>query len=813
MGSWEATEVTRRFGTWVAAQGAVPASLLLAAGVLGSARPAEAVEPHRSMATLSSSNGMGALVYDATQYKLTEFLEHPYQASNASTESRNFAYDSYPGIRIGTIGTWLNTVAPSLVEYLPGTGIIHVQRSLQALTIDEYDFAPMALAENASVMLVEVTQNGSAGPIDVYSLFNYHVGTGSPSPGTDNEDITYDATRDAYYDSGPSGIAMAVASLVPSSYHGSTPNNPFDLLTAGSNLADDPGTGGPTTDAVLGFQSSLGTLATGQSAWAGWVSALAPDANGQNAIQTAQTWLAGRTPAKVLSDEQAAWDAWRKPSPAGASMLESALDQQAQAILRMGQVTETGAAAGQILAAVSPGEWNITWVRDMAYSTVALVKSGHYAEAKAALAFQMGASVGGYESYLGGADGGAGVPYQISVCRYYGDGSEWSDSNADGPNIEFDGFGLFLWAIDEYVTASGDTASLNAWWPTIKPKVADVLVHLQEPSGMISPDSSIWEVHWDGQERHFAYTTAAAANGLCSASRLATEAGDSASATTYKTQGSKARDALIANMRGPSGAFGQSTEAIASGMGWLDASPIDAVNWGLIDPSLHTAQATMSAMLAGLVPPSGRGFMRDQTGAYYDSQEWVFIDLRSDHAFELGGNTALSTSLFAWNTDQGAENFNELSELHDATTADYAGAAPMVGFGSGAYIIALADRGKPVVPTCGTFAAEPAVAEATDAGADASGFPVFDAAVGSGDASGETRDAGADARAKGDAGRDAATKEDGGRSSTSPDGGVAGTDTGSGGCGVAAKGTKSENPWGFVLAALAAGLVIRRKRS
>jgi MYXO-CTERM domain-containing protein len=399
------------------------------------------------------------------------------------------------------------------------------------------------------------------------------------------------------------------------------------------------------------------------------------------------------------------------------------------------------------------------------------------------------------------------------VCRYYGDGSEWSDSNTDGPNIEFDGFGLFLWALDEYVTASGDTASLNAWWPTIKPKVADVLVHLQESSGMISPDSSIWEVHWDGQQRHFAYTTAAAANGLCSASRLATEAGDSASSTTYKTQGSKARDALIANMRGPSGAFGQSTEAIASGMGWLDASPIDAVNWGLIDPSLHTAQATMSAMLAGLVPPSGRGFMRDQTGAYYDSQEWVFIDLRSDHAFELGGNTSLSTSLFAWNTDQGAENFNELSELHDATTADYAGAAPMVGFGSGAYIIALSDRGKPVVPSCGTFAAEPAVPGETDAGTDASGFPVFDASVTAGDASGGTRDAGADARGRGDA----ATADGGRGGSGGPDGGGArtdaGTGTGCGGCAVAAKGTENGKAWGFALTLLGAGLVIRRKRS
>ena len=69
------------------------------------------------------------------------------------------------------------------------------------------------------------------------------------------------------------------------------------------------------------------------------------------------------------------------------------------------------------------------------------------------------------------------------MCRYYGDGTEWSDSNSDGYNVEFDGFGLFLWALDEYVKASGDTASLTEWWPTVSAKVANVLVDLQEPSG------------------------------------------------------------------------------------------------------------------------------------------------------------------------------------------------------------------------------------------------------------------------------------------------------------------------------------------
>ena len=83
---------------------------------------------------------------------------------------------------------------------------------------------------------------------------------------------------------------------------------------------------------------------------------------------------------------------------------------------------------------------------------------------------------------------------------------------------------------------------------------------------------------------------------------------------------------------------------------------------------------------------------------------------------ELHGESANQASLFAWNTDQGVDNYGELSENHDPTTADYAGASPMVGFGAGAYLIALADRGTPVTPTCGAFASEPALVVGADGG-------------------------------------------------------------------------------------------------
>ena len=71
--------------------------------------------------------------------------------------------------------------------------------------------------------------------------------------------------------------------------------------------------------------------------------------------------------------------------PAGANALETTIAQQSQAVLRMAQVREPGAPNGQVMASLGTGRWNIAWVRDMAYAVVALARSGHTDEAKAAI--------------------------------------------------------------------------------------------------------------------------------------------------------------------------------------------------------------------------------------------------------------------------------------------------------------------------------------------------------------------------------------------------------------------------------------------
>jgi MYXO-CTERM domain-containing protein len=686
---------------------------------LSVAPPAGAAVPaFRSAWGIPASNGRGAIVYDAKNLKLVSFLEHAYRYPAPGQESRNFLFDSYPGLRVGGQSAWLNTVAPQRIEYASGTGIVHVVRSWQGLDVDEWHFQPQGLAENAAFTIVGVTRKSGSGAVDVFSLQNYHLGSGGPNPGADGEGMAWNAARDAYYEWGPSGVAFGHGSVAASSFHGASPNNPYLRLLAGQNLANDAGLAS-AFDLVCGFQQSMGDLPINASGYAGWYSVLATDADAQKHVDAVRAWIAGRTPKKILDDEIAAWAAWQKPVPMGASPREAELAKTSQAILRMGQVSEPGKPDGQIVASIAPGKWNIAWVRDMAYAVVALARSGHVEEARRAIAFQMGADVGDYQQYVG-------APYQISVVRYYGNGKEETDFNQDGPNIEFDGFGLFLWELEEYVKASGDLASLGTWWPVVEQKIADVLVKLQRANGLIAADSSIWEVHWNGKQQQFAYTSITAAAGLCAASRLAKQAGKAAKQTEYLDAGRKIRDAIFTNLRGPDGTLAQSFETLQQGTGFLDAATVEAINWGLVHPRRRTSKATLASLRA-LVPPSGRGFMRNDDGDWYDSQEWVFVDFRANRALGLRGDVAARDALMQWNVDQGTENFGILSELHDRTTASYQGEAPMVGFGAGGYLLALLDRDAPGAPACGDYAAEPPEPdEEADAGADGGSFPVGD---------------------------------------------------------------------------------------
>jgi hypothetical protein len=712
-----------RSGRRVMHVAATLALLLVAADATPQTVRATPIAPHRSATYLPFSNGVGTAAFDATRVRLTHFFEHAYRyerkdaTSGQYVESRNFAYDSYLGVRNGATGRWLSDAAIA-TEYVPATGIVHVAHEVDGLVIDQYHFAPADLAEPVTFMLAKVTRRSGSTPVDLYALFNYHLGAGSPLPGTADEEASFAATRDAFYEWGPSGATFAYASLTPLAHHASTPaENPYAALQAGHDLADNAGTEGKRADAAVGLQVALGALAVGETAWSGFFTATSSAGDVQPIVDRVKQWIGTRTAEQLLAAEIDDWSHWLTPAPPALSAREQAVYAQAQVMLRMGQVRDGGGGDGQMLASLAPGDWPVAWVRDMAYAVVGLARTGHDAEAKRAIAFQLGAKAGAYQTQVG-------RPYRLSVVRYMGNGDEESDSNADGPNIEFDGFGLFLWELGEYLRASGDSALLTSAWPVVRDEIAAVLTSLQEPSGLIAADSSIWEVHWNGKQEHFAYTTLAAARGLCEAATFADRMADPTHASTFGAAGRRARDALL-SLRAPDGSLAQSQEALARGARYLDAAPLEAINFGLLDPARAMARATLRAIRGGLVPASGRGFFRNQNGGDYDSQEWVFVDLRAARALSITGDSAAAADLLAWNVDQATENFGIFAELHDRMTADYRGAIPMVGFGAGAYVLAMLDRGVAEPAPCGGFAPEPPVddgdAGIVDAATDARG--------------------------------------------------------------------------------------------
>ncbi len=165
---------------------------------------------------------------------------------------------------------------------------------------------------------------------------------------------------------------------------------------------------------------------------------------------------------------------------------------------------------------------------------------------KLALESLLDAEAGDYESYVQ-------TPYRISVVRYFGNGHEESDWNSDGPNVELDGWGLYLWAARTYVDASGDLAWLQSMtrsgdtvYDVMKTGIAQPLGETSiDSSGMITPDTSIWEAHWD-LRKHYAYTTFAAARGLCDFASMAADVKDDATRATYTTP---SRKSLVAAAR------------------------------------------------------------------------------------------------------------------------------------------------------------------------------------------------------------------------------------------------------------------------
>lgn len=380
--------------------------------------------------------------------------------------------------------------------------------------------------------------------------------------------------------------------------------------------------------------------------------------------------------------------------PKNVSSQERSAIEQGISILKMSQVSDKEIfplSHGQVLASLRPGVWAISWVRDASFAIEAMSKLGMYDEAKKALEFMLNAQPTNqyiHYTYTDGKDYGIGVPYLISVTRYFGNGREESDYNENGPNIEIDDFGLFLTAFYHYVNESGDKDFLLKWNNALC-VVGDAIIHNINNKKIIRAESGPWEHHLPGKE--FTWTSGVCARGLQLISSLQKKYG-----LPYQ-QFENGCGTLLQGIMNNSlidGKYikGNATELNPKDHYYFDAATFELFANGLINnKKLFLSHMQQYDQHNRINNDPAKGYCRFNSNDSYENQEWPFAGLRVAVAQNHLGSKAESKKMIDRITLYASRNNNQVPEILSNDLGLYRGAVPMVGYGSGAYILAVLD--------------------------------------------------------------------------------------------------------------------------
>jgi GH15 family glucan-1,4-alpha-glucosidase len=401
--------------------------------------------------------------------------------------------------------------------------------------------------------------------------------------------------------------------------------------------------------------------------------------------------------------------------PDNISVKERNVVEQSISILKMAQVSDKEIfpySHGQILASLRPGLWHIAWVRDGSYAIQAMTRLGMFTEAKKGLEFMLKAPSGHYKHYvyMDGKDYGVGADYQISVTRYFGNGTEESDYNEFGPNIEFDDFGLFLCAFSDYVSSSKDSAFYKKWNQVICTKVADAIMHCIDTNSLIKADSGPWEHHLQ-IPKQYTFTSGVCARGLEQFALLQQQF--HLPYEKYKLASETLKHGILTHLLCDNKYFkGNVNDQLKTDHEYYDAGVLEIFANGLInDKKLFLSQMDEYDKVLR-IKGNRPGYIRLNSSDPYENQEWVFINLRIALAHILFCEKSDAAKLLNFVTEQAAVNNNTIPEMYsnklqmDKVTDDfesfniwcncirdkddhYIGTIPMVGYGSAAYILTL----------------------------------------------------------------------------------------------------------------------------
>lgn len=632
-----------------------------------------AASPHASLEQIVSANGYGAVVWEGD--RLVDAWPRLYGLYDEEDEdTEDILYDAYPGVTdYDGEGGWFND--PDTVEIFDGTNIIVSSYRWGDLSVTQYAFAPMELGY-FGVAQVYVLRNASATEpspaFQFVALHNWTPGSGETVASDSPERVSEEGDDYAVFYRAPGADDVSC-------------EQGYDQVAAGMRLIGDCGDYG--SDNVPVFAWNVTSLSPGEERWFGALVGIDVDLE----------WMDDRPAEEWLLDEVAWWAEAQalSPPPADLDANEAWIWRQQLAWLLMGQVREEGEAYGQIPASLPAWgptadwqyHWNLSWVRHTALAASALSRVGRADLAAEALrfSFQEGKS-GLFSSYV------RDVAYGVSLCRNYGDGGEWSDDDGSGINVELDNFGMFLAALDDTVVASEDSTLLDELGLRALDEVADPLANLVDDNGMLIPDSSIWERH--GDQKQYAWSSAWAVTGLRAAADLAERLGDDR-ADNYRL----VADGLAAAMPGllvdADGVVAGSVEELEAGSGYLDGQAAELWNQGILDPRGPELDATLSMWDSWLRVGNGNGYMRnDDALSSYDQQQWPFVDLRISMALRRGCRLEEADALLDHVTSQALLNHGVIPELYTADLDDYAGPAPMLGYGAAAWLLAVGERAE-----------------------------------------------------------------------------------------------------------------------
>ncbi len=401
--------------------------------------------------------------------------------------------------------------------------------------------------------------------------------------------------------------------------------------------------------------------------------------------------------------------------PKNLSVKERNAVEQSISILKMSQVADNEIfpySHGQIMASLRPGLWHIAWVRDGSYAIQAMTRLGMYSEARKALEFMLNAPSGRFKHYIykDGKDYGPGVDYQVSLTRYFGNGTEECDINEFGPNIEFDDFGLFLCAFSDYVSMSKDSTFYRKWNQVMCTKVADATISCIDTNSLIKADSGPWEHHLQ-MPKQYTFTSGVCARGLELFALLQQQF--HLPYEKYKLAAETLKQGILKHMLCENKYIkGNGNDQLKTDPEYYDSGVYEIFANGLMNDKkmflTHMNEYDKVLRIKGDRP----GYIRLNTADPYENQEWVFINLRIANAYLLFGDKNNAHKLLNFITEQASLNFNTIPEMisnklqMDKVTDNfksnniwcncirnvgnqYIGTIPMVGYGSAAYIITL----------------------------------------------------------------------------------------------------------------------------